>query len=88
MKVYIFMIKAFFVKDGIDTAMAVDNIDTKVFKRYSDACVHRQKVFDSCKEINELLGIFSSDWFGKDFFGIKRKDGSRVVFEIIEKELC
>ena len=87
MKVYIFMIKTFFVKDGIDTAMAVDNTFTKVFKSYSDACEHRQKVFDSHKEIDELVGIFLSDWFCEAYFEIKRKDGSRVVFEIIEKEL-
>ena len=106
MKVYIFMIKAFFVKDGIDTAMAVDNTFTKVFKRTiwpgdkirwknnfleeqgNSEDWYRQKVFDSHKEIDELVGIYLSDWFTNAYFEIKRKDGSRVVFEIIEKELC
>ena len=35
----------------------------------------------------EVNGTFKSDWFTDSFLEIRKKDDSRIIFEIIEKDL-
>lgn len=81
------MIKRFFISNGTDYAMAINDEEIKVFCNYSDACVFRQKRFDYYKDLFESMKTFERDYFTTNFFELTEKDGSRMIFQIIENNL-
>lgn len=89
MKVYIFMLKKFYVQNGVDLPCAINNDDMKVFKSFEDADMYRSDLFE---EMKDQAGIHfkreeihtKKEW---NFLALHFMNGSRFVFEIIEKEL-
>ena len=79
------MIKRFFISNGTDYAMAINDEEIKVFCRLDDACLYRQKVFKEHKRFSIDTDKFLSDWFTSDSWELKEKDGSRTIYEIIGK---
>ena len=85
MKVYVFMFKKFYVKNGVDYPMAIGNDDVKVFKKRNDAEIFSSEYFE------EMKGFAGSNFLKQEvcegYQVLFLKDGRRFVFEIIESEL-
>ena len=89
-KVFILIVKRFFISDGKDYAMAVDADDIFVFQKKSQAVEARRDLFSKKKFDSEFSHKFASEYFHnqvQDFWQLTEKDGFRIVYEIIEKSL-
>ena len=91
MKVYVFMLKKFYVENNVDLPMAINNDDVKVFKKKDSAIAYRNNCYNNCKD----LAIESDSYRATTF--IEKDNGIHVVvlhfrnrtrfcFEIIETD--
>lgn len=90
MKVYIFIFKRFFISGGIDYAQAIDNETIKVFKTREDAEIYRSEIFEYDKAVksDSIRHTYDYDEIDSDALVIRFLDGSRYVYQIIERDLC
>lgn len=89
MKVYVLMIKKFFVSRGCDYASPTGKDDILIFKSLKNAEIVRSERFEDAKGIagdNFLKEEIHTkkDW---NFITLHLKNGSRIVYEIFETDL-
>lgn len=84
-KVFIVILKGFFIQNNIDYAAAVDNQQIKVFSKRTLAEKCAKELLEGLKFIyaSSIKDIMK----GNDGYVVFHYDGSRNVIDIIEKEL-
>lgn len=83
MKVFILIPKTFFVECGVDFAAAIDNTKVKVFRTREEAEIFRSELFESWKAIFKERVVKEDT--ASDTISFQIIDGSRFVFEILER---
>ena len=85
MKVYILIRKRFLIDGGVDYAAAIDNDEISIYKTREDAEIVRSRKFEYEKAF--FANAIYKEETGEDFLSLTYKNGSRTIFEIVEKEI-
>jgi len=89
-KVFILIVKRFFIHNGTDYAAAIGKNDVHVFMKESQAIEARRDLFSKKKFDLQFAHTFDSEYFhdnGENYWQLRETDGSRTIYEIIEKNL-
>lgn len=86
-KVFAVVEQSFFISNGIDYAMPMDEDDVDLFSSYDNAIYYFE---DRTEEISKFCGVKPeecTDHLGRKMMRWTKSNGSRVFLKIIQKEV-